>query len=104
MYYIAFFIDWKKNLIVPKQWIKDIKKHKEKFYNKSLNSSQKFTCFYTNDPGAFGDDDLPNGNFAPNFNLRLTDNLNDSGSGLFLVQLRAYRGKLKVSIKPIAKK
>lgn len=91
MYFVAFFIDLKTSLIVPKQWIKDIKSHKEKFYNHSLNKSQKFTCFYTNNHDAFDNDGLPNGNFPPNFHLGFVDNLN--GDGLFRVKLRAYRGK-----------
>lgn len=90
MYYIAFFDGLKKNLIVPKQWLKDIKLHKEKFYNNSLNRSQKFVCFYTNNSDAFDDEGVPNGNFAPNFDLDFAENVN--GDGLFHVKLKAYKG------------
>lgn len=85
MYYVAFFTELNKNLIVPKQWIKDIKMHKEKFYNNSLNRSQKFTCFYTNNAAAFDDDGIPNGDFVPNFGLGFAQN--------FRIKLKAYRGK-----------
>lgn len=90
MYYVAFFIKLKKNLIVPKQWLQDIKSHKEKFINKSLNSMQKFTCFYTTNEAAFDDDGLPKGDFPPNFNGHFSENLD--GDGLFEVKLKAYRG------------
>lgn len=76
----------KQNLIVPKQWIKDIKKHKEKFYNNSVNSTQVHTCFYTNNPNAFRD-----GNFPANFDLPARINLD--GDGVFEVKIKAYKGK-----------
>lgn len=88
MFYIVFFVDLKKNIVVPKQWIKDIKLHKEKFYNNSLNTNQTYTCFYTQNPAAF-EDSLPNGKFAPNFDLQ--KNLDDDG--LFKVKLKSYRSK-----------
>lgn len=90
MYYIAFLKDLKKNFIVPKQWIKDIKLHKEKFYNKSLNSAQTFICFYTTNPAAFDDDGMPRGDFAPNFEERIREDLN--GDGLYHIKLKAYKG------------
>lgn len=96
MYFIAFFKDLKKNLIVPKQWIKDIKLHKEKFYNNSLNRSQTFTCFYTDNPNAFDDDGLPIGNFVPNFDAKIHVGTQIDGDSLFRIQLVTYKGKLKV--------
>lgn len=92
MFYIAFFIHLNKNIIVPKQWIRDIKLHKEKFYNNSLNRSQTFKCFYTNDPCAFDDDGLPKGNFAPNFEAGMRDSFTENGDGLYSIKLQAYRG------------
>lgn len=88
MYYIAYFLELKKNIIVPKQWIKDIKLHKEKFYNNSLNRTQTFTCYYTNDRNAFDDDDFPKGNFPANFQAGFRSDLNDEG--LFRVKLKYY--------------
>lgn len=73
MYYIVYLKDWKKNVIVPKQWIKDVKLHKEKFYNNSVNSSQIFTCFYTNNPNAFDQDGFPQDTYAPDFQARFCD-------------------------------
>lgn len=101
MYYIAFFKDFKKNKIVPKQWIKDIKLHKEKFINNSLNSAQTFISFYTNNPFAFDDDGVPNGNFAPDFNAPLRCNFQEGDllCGLYRIKLKAYKGnKNKFSI------
>lgn len=92
MYYVVFFEDLKKNFIVPKQWIKDIKSHKEKFYNNSLNCVQAFTCFYTNNPNAFDDFGLPKGNYIPKFDIQVRNDLN--GEGLFHVKLKAYKGKI----------
>lgn len=91
MYYIVYLKDWKKNVIVPKQWIKDVKLHKEKFYNNSVNSSQIFTCFYTNNPNAFDQDGFPQDTYAPDFQARFCDGSNDEG--LYRVQLRAYKGE-----------
>lgn len=91
MYYVAFFIDMKKNMIVPKQWIRDIKLHKEKFYNHSLNSGQVFECFYTNQIEAFDVDGLPRRTFQPNFEARVAKKID--GDGLFRIRLKAYKGK-----------
>lgn len=90
MYYVAFFLDLKKNIIVPKQWIKDIKLNKEKFYNYGVNCSQVFTCFYTNQPGAFDQDGLPNGEFHANFSARVSKTLD--GDGLFRINLKTFKG------------
>lgn len=90
MYWVVYFIDLKKNIIVPKQWIENIKSHKEKFYNKSLNSAQIFTCYYTNQNEAFEEDGLPNGKFNPNFAARASKTLD--GEGLYRVKLKAYKG------------
>lgn len=90
MYFVAFFIDLKRNVIVPKQWIHNIKSHKEKFYNHSVNSGQVFTCFYTNQRKAFAEDGLPIGTFQPNFAARFSNALN--GDGLFRVKLKAFKG------------
>lgn len=96
MFYVVFFVDLKKNFIVPKQWIKNIKLHKEKFYNNSLNSNQIFTCFYTNNEGAFDEEGLPKGDFLPNFTLPLRCSFDgaddDEVSGLFRVKLKAFKG------------
>lgn len=90
MFWIVYFESLKKNAIVPKQWIKDIKLHKEKFYNNGLNSNQTFICFYTNHRDAFDDDGLPKGSFAPNFQLGIrTDLLSE---GLYSIKLKGYRG------------
>lgn len=97
MYYVAFFIDLKKNFIVPKQWIQNIKSHKEKFYNNGVNSNQVFTCFYTNHPDAFDEDGLPNGLVQANFLARASKTLN--GDGLFRVNLKTFKG---ISIKIIS--
>lgn len=103
MYYVAFFIDLKRNLIVPKQWIQNIKLHKEKFYNNGVNSGQIFTCFYTNQQEAFEQDGLPCGKFHPNFSARVSQSLN--GEGLFGVNLKAFKGiYLKTHISKVAKK
>lgn len=91
MYFIAYFKDLKKRFIVPKQWVKDIKQHKEKFHNHSLNSVQTFVCFYTTEPTAFDDDGLPKGTVVPNFQEKFQANLN--GDGLYLVKLIAYKSK-----------
>lgn len=90
MYYIAYFEDLKKSLVTPKQWIRDIKQHKEKFYNNSLNRSQTFYAFYTNNPNAFSDDGLPKNEFPPNFAANLRTDLN--GDGLFKIKLKHCSG------------
>lgn len=90
MFWVVYFEDLKKNVIVPKQWIKDIKLHKEKFYNNSLNSAQTFTCFHTQNPVAFDDVGWPMGSFAPNFDAKMCTDY--AGEGLYRIKLKAYRG------------
>lgn len=95
MYYVVFFVDLTKNFIVPKQWIKDIKLHKEKFYNFSLNSNQIFTCYYTNNEDAFDADGLPKSDFPPNFAAPMRNDFDDDDdneiSGLYRIQFGLYR-------------
>lgn len=90
MYYVAFFIDLKKNKIVPKQWIRNIKHHKEKFYNNGLNCTQIFTTFYTTNDNAFDEHGLPNVDYPPNFEANASTNLD--GDGLFRINLKVYKG------------
>lgn len=91
MYYIVFLKKFKKNVIVPKTWIKDLKKHKEKFMDSGLNRNQTYVCFYTKDPLAFDPYGLPIKTFPADFDLPLSRNLNNPGR--YHVQLRKYRRK-----------
>lgn len=93
MYFVAFFVDLKKSFIVPKQWIKDVKLHKAKFYNNGLNGVQTFSCFYSNETHAFEEDGLPNPSYQPNFDS-LPQSTSLNGQGMFRVKLRKCFGKL----------
>lgn len=94
MYFVVFLKVLKKNIIVPKTWIKDLKKHKEKFMDLGLNGNQTYECFYTNDPEAFDEHDMPIKTYPPNFDLPFRRDLN--GAGRFKVQLKKYRSKYKL--------
>lgn len=87
-------------MIVPKQWVKDIKLHKEKFYNNSLNHSQIFTCYYTNDRNAFDDDGYPKLDYAANFQVGFRNNFNDEG--LFRIKLKQYKSSKESAIQYVA--
>lgn len=90
MYFIAYIKSMKKNIIVPKTWILDVKKHKEKFMDKGLNGNQIFICFYTNDPTAF-ENDVPLKDYPPNFTAPFRRDFN--GPGRYKVHLKKYRSK-----------
>lgn len=73
MFFIAYFIDAKVHVIVPKTWVFEIDKHWEKFVNRSINRNQKFLCFYSEESDATiyreGLGYEPNGNFIADFSL-----------------------------------
>lgn len=52
MYFLAYLVSSKLNVIVSKTWIYDIDTHWQKFVNNGINRNQKFLCFYSERPGA----------------------------------------------------
>lgn len=65
MYYVVWLPEFLQNFIVPTHWIRDDPKHHEKHMNNGLNGSQRYRCFYTNDPSAFVDG-IPKTGYEPN--------------------------------------
>lgn len=46
MYFVVYFIRAEKYLVIPKHWIYQHEIALQKFINYSLNSNQKFMCYY----------------------------------------------------------
>lgn len=91
MYFVVYFIELNKNVILPTSWIRGIDDHFEKFMNKSLNTTQKFLCFYTNDETAFEDNGAPNIDYPADFSMALRNDFN--GPGSFFGKLKHFKGK-----------
>lgn len=89
MYFVVQFLNPKMNLIVPKEWVKDIDEHWEKFVNRSINRNQVFLCFYSENPEAMDDHMCPNRNFPPNFAAGMGDFPND---GCYQAHLLWFKG------------
>lgn len=49
MYFVVYFVNAKKYLVIPKYWVFDHGVALEKFINYSLNSNQKHMCYFAND-------------------------------------------------------
>lgn len=81
-YFVVFLREKKKYVILPAKWINDIDNHLEKFVNYSLNCSQQFLCFYTEETHAFING-RPDENFAPDFN----------STSCFKAKLKRFYGK-----------
>ena len=58
--------------VVPENWIKDVELHMEKFLNNSLNSSQKYICFWTNNVAARDHNGILRLDFPPDFNASIS--------------------------------
>lgn len=89
-YIVAYFTKVKVNRIVPVKWIEGLESQLERFWNGGLNSTQTFTCLFTNNDEAFDTLGVPKGCFEPNFDVPLRDDFN--ADGRFTIKLKAYRG------------
>lgn len=49
MYFVVYFIEANKYLVIPKRWVFDHKIALQKFVNYSLNSNQIHMCYFAND-------------------------------------------------------
>lgn len=85
-YFVVYFRSVKKNVILPAKWIENIGDHTEKFFNYGLNTSQRYLCFYTNNPDAFDEKNCPRADWPANFNLAMRSDFKFDG---------CFRGKLK---------
>lgn len=66
MYFVAYLLDSKKHVVIPKTWVFDIKNHWEKFINHSINRNQKFLVFYSET--CVNQEGQPDYDFEPDFN------------------------------------
>lgn len=92
MYYIVFILSTGKYVVVPENWIKDIAVHIEKFLNNSLNSSQKFVCYWTNNVAARDHNGIIRLDFPPDFDLPLSSEF--PADGCYLCRLTKAKCKL----------
>lgn len=69
MYYVAFLHRFRKNIVVPVNWIMNYTAQWKKFVNRGLNQTQRHRIFYTEDPCAFDENGALLLNFQPNFDL-----------------------------------
>lgn len=79
------------DLIVPKNWIKGIDDHWEKFVNHSLNKNQEFLCYF--DPNAVENDGKPRCDVVPTFHYMV--DLENEGlvEGCYKVNLVRFKSK-----------
>lgn len=94
MYFIVFLSKLQRNVVLPSSWIKDVDEHYEKFMNYSVNSSQKFLCYYTTKETAFNNG-KPKENFPPDFNSNMVSEINADGSfdGCFIGKIKKCKCK-----------
>lgn len=90
MYFVVYVVGSNTLVIVPSSWIQDIDEHLEKFINRSLNTAQRFVCFYTNDENAFESNGAPNMDYPANFNMPYRNDFD--GPGCFIVRLKRFTG------------
>lgn len=62
-----FMTQDRQRYIVPHSWIENLQDHLEKFINRGLNRNQTFTVFYTDNPDAFDENNVPRQSYHPNF-------------------------------------
>lgn len=91
MFYVVYLVDFKKNIIVPENWILHIQDHLEKFINNGLNKNQTFACFFTNNPMAFHENGTPRTDFRPSCNNQFSEQFPDEG--LYMVKLKRFQSK-----------
>lgn len=91
MYFVAYFYAHKVFVIVPKQWIRGIDDHIEKFINNGINRNQTFLCYFS--ARAINDEGRPDHDVLPVF--RISVNLHFPGDGCYYAKLMCYNGKWK---------
>lgn len=91
MYFVVYIVDLKTCVILPTSWVQDIDDHIEKFINRSLNTSQRFLCFYTNDEIAFENNGAPKLDYPANFNMQHRNDFD--GPGCFIARLKRFTGR-----------
>lgn len=95
MYFVVYLKKLNKNAILPISWIKDVENHFEKFVNNSINSSQKFQCYYTTDRNAFDENGVPRIDLEPNFDMHYVENIDDEFDGCFEGKLKKFKSKFR---------
>lgn len=99
MYFVVYLSALKKNVVLPVSWIHGIENHFEKFMNKSINSSQRFLCYYTTNDDAFVDGS-PNEDYQPDFNSAVINeaNADETFDGCFYGKLKQFKREYHFSI------
>lgn len=94
MYFVVYLPSLKRNVVLPASWILNVEDHYEKFINLSINRSQWFLCYYTNNDAAFVDG-KPDEKFEVNFKLPMIQiaNTADPFNGCFLGKLKHFNSK-----------
>lgn len=67
MFYVVFLVEPKIHVVIPTSWILNSEENWEKFVKNSLNSTQKFLCFWSENERT-QINGHPNPNYKPNFN------------------------------------
>lgn len=97
MYFVVHLKDPSYDIIVPKNWIKGIEDHWEKFVNHSLNKNQEFLCYF--DPNALEINGCPTNDVTPLF-TRMVDFAEEGlAEGCYLVKLIRFNSKFIIFCK-----
>lgn len=67
MFYVAYLLQPKVNIVVPVSWIYQNDKQWQKFVNAGLNTNQTHRIFYTKNPAAWNDNDEPVESYVADF-------------------------------------
>lgn len=91
MWYIAYLLVAKKKIVIPMKWIKGLEEHMEKFINRSINSSQEFLVYYSNNPDAVDEYGRPDETFDGKFCFE-KDTVLFPGEGCYSARLVKAKG------------
>lgn len=87
MYFVVHLKNSFYDVVVPRDWIKGIDDHWEKFINNSLNKNQLFLCYFN--ANALDKDGRPQSNVTPNFRAMA----NFPGEGCYEVNLIRFKSE-----------
>lgn len=95
MYFVVFIFDSGSHHIIPTTWVKDMEENWQKFINRGLNSSQKFTVYFSNRDEAMIHDQ-PDMNYEPVFTNEAKVFPQE---GCYYAKILKYFGKIYFSFK-----
>lgn len=69
MYFVVFIVKAKRYVVVPYTWVYGVENIIELLLNNGVNSNKKRRVYFTNNPNAFGRDNVPSSSNVPDHNI-----------------------------------